>query len=115
MTGRGCIPSYHSRPIRFNGIAYSRAPRVFLWLYRNWSTSAHGIANEEPLLLDTDGIGIAVNTQVAVSGGAGSRPRLFPRLPLIGMKTLRQNRLRLFVDAWRSQFSLYQGRIWPWQ
>jgi len=52
-------PSYHSRPIRFNGIAYSRAPRVFLWLYRNWSTSAHGIANEEPLLLDTDGIGIA--------------------------------------------------------
>ncbi len=112
------FPAYDARTIRLNGIAHSRAPRVFLWLYRHWSESADSIASERPVLLDTDGIGIAVNTQNAASSGASAGSafgRVFPRIPIIGMKTLRQNRLRLFVDAWRSRFSLYQGCIWPWQ
>jgi hypothetical protein len=112
------FPDYEARSVRVNGIAYSRAPRVFLWLYRQWSNSAQGIAAERPILLDTGRIGIAVNTQRVTSAeaSAGSAAgRVFPRIPIIGMKTLRQNRLSLFVDAWRSRFSLYQGRIWPWQ
>ena len=112
------FPEYHSRPIRFNGVDYSRAPTVSLWLFRRWSHSANEIAMEPPILLSTQGLGIVVNPHNGEPTDELRNPivrRRFPRIPLLGMETLRQNRLRLFVDAWRSRFSLYQGRIWPWQ
>lgn len=110
-------PVYEATPVRLNGINHSRAPFVRLWLYPSSADSASEASLERPILLKTRDLGVAVNTQATPDLGSGNRllRHPFPRVPLLGMLALKQNRLRLFVDAWRSRFSLYQGRIWPWQ
>ncbi len=111
-------PDYDRIPIRLNSVDFSRAPNVHLWIYPSPAPTALEASLHRPIPLITKDIGIAVNTQNA---GPASDPkgkialRRFPRVPLLGMLALTQNHLRLFVDAWRSRFSLYQGRIWPWQ
>jgi len=109
-------PEFYATPVRLNGINHSRAPFVRLWLYPSSVATAKEVALERPILLKTRDLGIAINTQPSMNpSGAGPSRQPTPRVPLLGMLALRQNRLRLFVDAWRSRFSLYQGRIWPWQ
>lgn len=66
-----------------------------LWLYRNTRGERDRIQEEPSQLLEIDR-GIAVYPDEAK----------FPRLPLIGMRTVRDNRLHVVIDGERQWLSL---------
>jgi hypothetical protein len=67
-----------------------------LWLHRNQPGERDAVASTPPLLLELHrGIGVCADAD------------LYPRLPLLGARALRQARARLFVDYWKCRVSLH--------
>jgi hypothetical protein len=80
---------------RFQSIAAN------LWIHANIPGARDQFAGKAPFLLELHrGIGICEDAD------------LYPRLPLLGARALRQGHLQLAIDYGRCQVSLWTPRRW---